>query len=169
MSSFTIYRTFLVLLQIFKRTRNMAFSEPHNTFLRCVSAKPYQNVWARTLGYFYGGLWLGRECYSETVVMNSWSQIVGGLNRLLPKEIIANRFFWDSRWLESWSNHFCPSMGPNGGSVAMDSVLVHVTLALLGNARLIRYCGRLHQTEPDARMPTDWLMQLTNKKNVDAT
>ncbi len=27
----------------------------------------------------------------------------------------------DFRWLEIWSNHFCPSMGPNGGSVAMDS------------------------------------------------
>jgi hypothetical protein len=33
----------------------------------------------------------------------------------------ANRFFWDSHWLEIWSNHFYPSMGPNGGSVAMDS------------------------------------------------
>jgi hypothetical protein len=30
---------------------------------------------------------------------------------------------WDSHWLEIWSNHFCPSMGPNGGSVAMDSEL----------------------------------------------
>jgi hypothetical protein len=40
------------------------------------------------------------------------------------KEMNANRFFWDSRWLEIWSNHhLCPSMGPNGGSVAMDSVL----------------------------------------------
>ncbi len=58
MSSFLIYRTFLVLLQIFKRTRNKAFSEPQNTFLRCASAKPYQNVWARTFGYFYGGLWV---------------------------------------------------------------------------------------------------------------
>jgi hypothetical protein len=39
----------------------------------------------------------------------------------LPKEMNANRFFWDSHWLEIWSNHFYPSMGPNGGSVAMDS------------------------------------------------
>ncbi len=31
-------------------------------------------------------------------------------------------FFWDSHWLEIWSNHFCPSMGLNGGSVATDSV-----------------------------------------------
>jgi hypothetical protein len=37
------------------------------------------------------------------------------------KEINANRFFGDSHWLKIWSNHFCPSMGPNGGSVAMDS------------------------------------------------
>jgi len=41
---------------------------------------------------------------------------------LLPKYINANRFFGDSHWLEIWSNHFCPSMGRNGGSVATDSV-----------------------------------------------
>jgi hypothetical protein len=34
----------------------------------------------------------------------------------------ANRFFQDSHWLEIWKNDLCPSMGPNGGSVAMDSV-----------------------------------------------
>ncbi len=47
----------------------------------------------------------------------------GSKNWILPKEMNANRFFWDSRWQEIWSNHFCPSMGPNWGSVAMDSVL----------------------------------------------
>jgi hypothetical protein len=40
---------------------------------------------------------------------------------ILPKEINANRFFWDSHWLEIWSNHSCPLMGPNGGTVAMVS------------------------------------------------
>jgi hypothetical protein len=45
----------------------------------------------------------------------------GGKNRFLPKYISTNRFFWDSHWPEIWSNHFCPSMGPNGGSVATDS------------------------------------------------
>jgi hypothetical protein len=45
----------------------------------------------------------------------------GGKNWILPKEINANRFFWDFHWLEILSNHFCLSMGPNGGSVAMDS------------------------------------------------
>jgi hypothetical protein len=45
----------------------------------------------------------------------------GGKNWILLKEINANRFFWDSHWLEICLNHFCPSMGPNGGSVAMDS------------------------------------------------
>jgi hypothetical protein len=29
------------------------------------------------------------------------------------------RFFWDSHWVEIRSNHFSPSMGPNGGSVAI--------------------------------------------------
>ncbi len=47
----------------------------------------------------------------------------GGKNMFLPKEMNANRFFWDSHWLEIWSNHLCPSMVPNGGSMAMDSKL----------------------------------------------
>ncbi len=47
--------------------------------------------------------------------MNVRSQMQGGKNRILPKAINANRF------LEIWKNHFCPSMGPNGGSVDMDS------------------------------------------------
>jgi hypothetical protein len=43
-------------------------------------------------------------------------QMQGGKNWILPKLINAHRFIWDSHWLEIWS------MGPNGGSVAMDSV-----------------------------------------------
>ncbi len=54
--------------------------------------------------------------------MNGRFQMQGGKNWFLPKEMNANRFFWDSHSLEIWSNHFYPSMGPNGGSVAMDSV-----------------------------------------------
>jgi hypothetical protein len=53
--------------------------------------------------------------------MNGRFQMQGGKNWFLPKEMNANRFFWDSHWLEIRSNHFCPSMGPNGGSVATDS------------------------------------------------
>jgi hypothetical protein len=45
----------------------------------------------------------------------------GSKNWILPKEMNANWFFWDSHWLEIWPNHFCPSMGQNGGSVATDS------------------------------------------------
>ncbi len=58
---------------------------------------------------------------SEAVDMNGRFQMQGGKNWFLPKEMNANRFFWDSHWLKIWSNHFYPSMGPNGGSVAMDS------------------------------------------------
>jgi hypothetical protein len=58
----------------------------------------------------------------EAVDMNGRFQMQGGKNWFLPKVMNANRFFWDSHWLEIWSNHFYPSMGPNGGSVAMDSV-----------------------------------------------
>jgi hypothetical protein len=53
--------------------------------------------------------------------MNGRFQMQGGKNWIFTKEMYANRFFWDSHWLEIWSNHFRPSMGPNGGSVAMDS------------------------------------------------
>jgi hypothetical protein len=53
--------------------------------------------------------------------MNGRFQMQGGKNWILSKEINANRFFWDTRWLEMWSNHLCPTMGPNGESVAMDS------------------------------------------------
>ncbi len=40
-------------------------------------------------------------------------------NLIFPIEINANRFFWDSHWLKIWKNHLCPSMGPNGGSMAI--------------------------------------------------
>jgi hypothetical protein len=53
--------------------------------------------------------------------MNGIIQMQGGKNWILPKYINANRFFWDSHWLEILSNHFWPSMGPNGVSVATDS------------------------------------------------
>jgi hypothetical protein len=49
------------------------------------------------------------------------SQMQGGKNWILPKEINANRFFWDSHWLEIWSNNLLPSVGLNGGTVAMAS------------------------------------------------
>jgi hypothetical protein len=53
--------------------------------------------------------------------MNGRFQMQGGKNWILPKEINANQFFWDSHWLEIWSKHLCSSMGPKGGSVTMDS------------------------------------------------
>jgi hypothetical protein len=56
---------------------------------------------------------------SEAVDMVGRFQMQGGKNWFLPKEMNANRFFWDSHWLEIWSNHFYPSMGPNGGSAAI--------------------------------------------------
>jgi hypothetical protein len=49
--------------------------------------------------------------------MNGIFQMQGSKNWILPKYINANR---DSHWLDIWSNHFCPSMGPNGGSVATE-------------------------------------------------
>ncbi len=55
------------------------------------------------------------------------------------KEINANRFFWDSHWLEIWKNHLCSSLGPDRGSVAMDyrSTLIYCG----GYESLPQYCS----------------------------
>jgi hypothetical protein len=66
--------------------------------------------------------------------MNGRFQMQGGKNWISPKEMNANRFFWNSHWLEIWSNHLCPSMGPNGGSVAMDSEHLPWVLLVLRSA-----------------------------------
>jgi hypothetical protein len=42
--------------------------------------------------------------------MNGRFQMQGGKNWFLPKEMNANRFFWDSHWLEIWSNHALMSL-----------------------------------------------------------
>ncbi len=66
------------------------------------------------------------EALFQRYDMNGRYKMQGGKN--WPKEMNANRFFWNSHWLEIWSNHLCPSMGPNGGSVAMDSVRMNAYL-----------------------------------------
>jgi hypothetical protein len=53
--------------------------------------------------------------------MNGRFQMHGAKNWILLKEMNANRFFWDSHWLEIWANHLFLSMGSNGRIVAMDS------------------------------------------------
>jgi hypothetical protein len=60
--------------------------------------------------------------------MNGRFQMQGGKNWFLPKEMNANRFFWDST--------------PNGGSMAMDSKGMHRP----GGSSL-RYCKRSTQRE----------------------
>jgi hypothetical protein len=51
---------------------------------------------------------------------NGRSQMQGGKNSILPKKQTGSY-----GTLIGWKNHFCPSMGPNGGTVAMDSGLKH--------------------------------------------
>ena len=82
-------------------------------------------------------------------------QMQGGKNWIFPKEMNANRFFWDSHWLEIWSNHFCPSMGLNGGSVAADSgyfsYVINGLVYLLFYAAFVqskRAQGRLSENRP---------------------
>jgi hypothetical protein len=82
-----------------------------------------------------GGKGLNRDM--TVVDMNGIFQMQGGKNRILPKYINAKRFFWDSHWLEIWSNHFCPSMGLNGGSVATDSNTSQLLLIFSCSVRLI--------------------------------
>jgi hypothetical protein len=53
--------------------------------------------------------------------MNGKSQMQGGKSWILPKKVNANQFFRDTYWLETWKNPLFTSMGPNGGSLAMDS------------------------------------------------
>jgi hypothetical protein len=82
--------------------------------------------------------------------MNGRFQMQGGKNWILSKEMNANRFFLEAHWLEIWSHHFCPSMGPNGGSVAMDSALCRI--ASLAAASVIesplRLLALLERSEP---------------------
>ncbi len=66
-------------------------------------------------------MYMGHREHLRRYDMNGRFQKQGGKNWFLPKEMNENRFFWDSHWLEIWSKHICPSMWPNGGSVAMDS------------------------------------------------
>jgi hypothetical protein len=111
MSSFIIFCTFLVLLQFCKRTRNKAFSEPRNTFLRCVSAKPYQNVWARTYGYFYGRLCTHSR---SPLPAADWSQLLcdnfGNFLRRLPFALASTFLYGYNPHLTptSWSVSFLP-------------------------------------------------------------
>ncbi len=53
--------------------------------------------------------------------MNRWSQMQGGQKWILPKEINADWFFWDSHWLKKLENQLCSSMGPNWESAASAS------------------------------------------------
>jgi hypothetical protein len=62
--------------------------------------------------------------------MNGRSQMQGGKNWILSKEINQTS---SSETLIDWKNHLCPSMEPNGGTMAMDSGLKHGGLARIIN------------------------------------
>ncbi len=57
-------------------------------------------------------------------VMNGRFQMQGGKNRIFPKRLMQTG---SSGSLIGWKSGqtFCPSLGPNGGSVAMDSDHLH--------------------------------------------
>ncbi len=87
-----------------------------------------QNRFKASLTRFLGGLFLsaasaisfGKRRFKPPTIwdkrrydMNGRSQMQEGLKLDLLR----------LSWLEIWKNHLCPSMGLNGGSVAMDSVV----------------------------------------------
>ncbi len=63
---------------------------------------------------FFSALKIAQVLVRHEQEVSNWNK-----NWILSKETNANRFFLDSHWMEIWSNHSCPSMGPNGGSVAI--------------------------------------------------
>ncbi len=92
-------------------------------------AKDYVVVW-------FGSVWIPHRFSAITLKCRHWFQYKFSRQRRWTwtgdfkcrevktgfcRNINANRFFGDSHWLDIWSNHFCPSMGLNGGSVATDS------------------------------------------------
>jgi hypothetical protein len=85
---------------------------------------------------------------SEAVRHERRFKMQGGKNLIFPKELHANWFFWDTHLLEIWSNHFCPSMGPTGGSVAMDSGC---------EAGSLRYVNSIPTTEGKSKRVLNYL------------
>ncbi len=115
-------------LSLVFQSRQACTGWPLESYGRCCDSEPNKTTAKQTFCN-YSPLWFYHifppfSCpLAEAVDMNGRFQMQGGKNWFLPKEMNANRFFWDCHWLEIWSNHFYPSMGPNGGSVAMDSGL----------------------------------------------
>ncbi len=64
----------------------------------------------------------------HTALLFRWTggaQMQGCKNWILPKNINANWFFWDSHWLEIWKNHYVPLWGRIEG-VWMWTLINHI-------------------------------------------
>ncbi len=73
---------------------------------QCVQSHVIKSVWPnRTTADISRAHSLDQRLHN----MKRRSPIQGGINWILPKEIIANMFFWDSHWLKIWLNHLFPS------------------------------------------------------------
>jgi hypothetical protein len=88
----------------------MIFSLPNQFFIAWKSPPPQQK---KAQGH------IAPKKHPEATSGTTWTeyQMQGGKNWILPKEINAKRFFWDSHWLEIWKN--VPLWDSNGGSVAI--------------------------------------------------
>jgi hypothetical protein len=95
--------------------------------------------------------------------MNGRFQMQGGKNSILPKYINANRFFWDSLWLEIWSNHFCPLWNRMEGAWLWTqgfSRNVDTLLGLSSNCR-VKYSEHLYMSARPVANSRDSLIQNT--------
>ncbi len=82
-------------------------------------------------------------CNQRRYDMNGRFQMQGGKNWILPKEMNANRFFWDSHWLEIWSKHllYVPLWGRMEGAWLWTQWVTHRCLGactLHGHSYLFR-------------------------------
>ncbi len=65
----------------------------------------------------------GTVSRSREIDKNSTNNLISRLlflRRYVLWPITYIKYKWDSQWMEIWSNHLRPSMGPDGWSVAMD-------------------------------------------------
>jgi hypothetical protein len=96
--------------------------------------------------------------------MNERFQMQGGKNRILPKEMNANRFCRDSHWLEIWSNHLFPYMGPNGGSVAMEWTQERTKFDMAEKAVLATGATTMYKRVGIVSRPKAWGLYVPKKK-----
>ncbi len=89
--------------------------------------------WRGSWGRGRGGGGVPSKLFSSSVFQPLRSQMQGGQNWILPKEINADRFFWHSHWLEIWKK---PVMSPYGTELRERGYGLCITCILQSNKQL---------------------------------